>query len=101
MLQYYFIYAEPDGERGSSDSGGRRPSFIELDFVPEAKTSNVFVSNRLKEIWMFVEQMKDYGFKFRLSYVPTCKSNADLLTRSFPSKDLLGSWSCLADPGTQ
>jgi hypothetical protein len=37
----------------------------------KAKTNNVFVSNRLKEIWMLVEEMEGWHCcNFRFWYVP-------------------------------
>jgi hypothetical protein len=54
----------------------------------KAKTSNLFVNNRLKEIWMLVEEMEGlHGCEFRFRYVPTGENNAGYLTRGMSSKE--------------
>jgi hypothetical protein len=49
----------------------------------KSKTSNVLVNNRLKKIWMLLEEMQGlHTCSFRFRYVPTSKNNADYLTRA-------------------
>jgi hypothetical protein len=54
----------------------------------KAKTSNVFVNNRLKEIWMLVEEMEGlHSCSFHFCHVPTSMNNADYLTRWLSTKE--------------